>query len=72
MSKEVVVERQVAIPERSGESTASSAIWAVALVIIVAILAAVVWYSGILRRVPGNGPQKIDVKVSAPAPAPNQ
>jgi hypothetical protein len=69
MNKEVVIEKQVvAAPERSGDSTASSAIWAFAFILIVAVLAGVVYYSGILRRAP-SGPQKIDVKVTAPAPS---
>jgi hypothetical protein len=68
MEKEVVVERNVVIPEESAGGTASNAIWAVALVLIVAMIVGVVYYSGILKRVPAGGPQKIDVKVSQPAP----
>ena len=66
MEKEVIVERNVVVPEESDGGTASNAIWAVALVIIVAMIVGVVYYSGILKRVPGTGTQKIDVKVSAP------
>ena len=66
MRKEVIVERNVVVPEESASGTASNAIWAVALVIIVAMIVGVVYYSGILKRVPGIGTQKIDVKVSAP------
>jgi len=66
MRKEVIVERNVVVPEESTSATASNAIWAVALVIIVAMIVGVVYYSGILKRVPVGGPQKIDVKVSAP------
>ncbi|HTH50356.1 MAG TPA: hypothetical protein VL501_00385 [Pyrinomonadaceae bacterium] len=62
-----IVEREVVpVVESSGDSTASNAIWAIALVIIVALLAFVVWKSGVLRRV-SNPTQKIDVEVSAPA-----
>jgi hypothetical protein len=47
-----------------GNSAASSAIWAVALIIIVGILAMVVWKGGIL-----NGPaeRKVDINVTAPS-----
>jgi hypothetical protein len=47
-----------------GESTGSNAIWAVALVIIVLIIAGVVYYSGILQRTPEK---KVDIDVSVPA-----
>ena len=47
-----------------GNSSASSAIWAVALIIIVGLLALVVWKGGIL-----NGPseKKVDINVTAPS-----
>ena len=47
-----------------GNSAASSAIWAVALIIIVGLLALVVWKGGLL-----NGPteRKVDINVSAPS-----
>lgn len=47
-----------------GNGAASSAIWAVALIIIVGILALVVWKGGIL-----NSPteRKVDINVSAPS-----
>jgi hypothetical protein len=47
-----------------GNSAASSAIWAVALIIIVGILALIVWKGGIL-----NGPaeKKVDINVTAPS-----
>jgi hypothetical protein len=62
-----IVEREVVpVVESGGDSTASNAIWAIALVIIVALLAFVVWKSGVLRHV-GNPTQKIDVEVSAPS-----
>lgn len=64
MKKEVVVERVV--PEE-GESTASSAIWALAFIIIIALLIGFVYYSGIWKRVAGGGgTQKVDVTVTAP------
>lgn len=47
------------------EGTASNAIWAVALVIIVVIIAGVVFYSGILKASPKKS--EIDINVSAPA-----
>ncbi len=49
----------------NGESTGSNAIWAVALVIIVAMIVGVVYYSGILK----SGPKKstVDINVTAPA-----
>ncbi len=48
------------------ESSLSSLIWAVALIIIVAIIAGTLYYSGFLS---GNSKKKheIDVKIEAPA-----
>ena len=46
-----------------GNSTGSNFIWAVAMIIIVAIIAGALYYSGFLS---GNRKQKIDVEVSAP------
>jgi hypothetical protein len=60
-----IVEREV-VPVESGDSTASNAIWAVALIIIVALIVFGVWKSGILRHA-NNPTQKIDVEVSAPS-----
>jgi high-affinity Fe2+/Pb2+ permease len=48
-----------------GEGTASNAIWAVALVIIVALIVGVVYYSGVLRS--GGQKKEIDINVSAPS-----
>jgi hypothetical protein len=45
-------------------STGSNMIWAVAMIIIVAIIAGALYYSGFLS---GNRKQQIDVDVSAPA-----
>lgn len=69
----VIVEREVvAAPESSGESTGSNAIWAIAFIIVVALIAGAVYYSGILRRVPPASPSKVNVEVSQPAQAPAQ
>lgn len=46
-------------------STGSNAVWAIAMIIIVAIIAAVVYYSGILKTAPGK--TEVDINVSAPA-----
>jgi hypothetical protein len=46
-----------------GNSAASSAIWAIALIIIVGLLALVVWKAGFL----GGGDKKIDINVTAPS-----
>ena len=45
-------------------STGSNLVWAVALIIIVAIMAGAVYYSGILS---GKSKQEIDVDVKVPA-----
>lgn len=47
-----------------GNGTASNAIWAVAMIIIVALIAGAVYYSGILT---GGSTKKVDVDVSVPA-----
>ncbi|MBK7706556.1 MAG: hypothetical protein IPN69_00955 [Acidobacteria bacterium] len=55
--------------ENNGNGTGSNAVWAIALVVVVAIIAALVYYSGILKSVTTN--PKVDVKITAPAaPAP--
>lgn len=46
-----------------GESTASSFVWAIALIIIVAIVAAVFFYGGF----PGSQKKDVDVDISVPA-----
>ncbi len=48
-----------------GNSTGSNVVWAIALVIIVAIVAFVLMNSGSLFS--GGGDKKIDVEVSAPS-----
>ena len=65
--KKVIVEDVAVVHESGGESTGSNAIWAVALVIIVAIIAGAVYYSGILKTRPGGATDKINVDVSVPA-----
>ena len=45
--------------------TGSNAVWAIAFVIIVAIIGAVVYYSGILKTKPGK--TEVDINVTAPA-----
>lgn len=45
-------------------STGSNLIWAVAMIIIVAIIAGAVYYSGMLS---GNKKQDIDVEIKVPA-----
>lgn len=51
--------------DEGGNGTASNAIWAVAMIIIVAMIAGVVYYSGVLR---GGGQKKeVDVDVSLPS-----
>ena len=47
-----------------GEGTASNAIWAVALIIIVALIVGVIYYSGVLK---GNPKKEIDINVTAPS-----
>jgi hypothetical protein len=63
--RKVVVEEEVVVRDAdNGESTANSAIWAVAMIIIVALIAGAVYYSGILRTSPAK--QKVDVDISVP------
>ncbi|HQY67378.1 MAG TPA: hypothetical protein PLD38_08870 [Pyrinomonadaceae bacterium] len=45
--------------------TGSNAVWAIALVIIVAIIAGLVYYSGILKQ--GSKKTEIDINIAAPA-----
>lgn len=48
-----------------GNGTGSNAIWAVAMIIIVAMIAGVVYYSGALRG--GSDKKDIDVEISVPS-----
>jgi hypothetical protein len=50
--------------EDNGNGTGSNAVWAIALVVVVAIIAALVYYSGILKTVTNP---KVDVKITTPA-----
>lgn len=47
-----------------GNSAASSAIWAIALIIIVGLLALVVWKGGFLG---GPAEKKVDINVTTPS-----
>lgn len=47
-------------------STGNNLIWAITIIIIVAIIAGALFYSGGFR---GEKKQEIDVKVEAPAPS---
>ncbi len=63
--RKVVVEEEVVVRDvDSGNGPANSAIWAIALIIIVALIAGAVYYSGILKTAPAR--QKVDVEVSVP------
>ncbi|MEO7659360.1 MAG: hypothetical protein ABIV48_07075 [Pyrinomonadaceae bacterium] len=64
MKKVIVEEPVTVIRETGGDDTASSAIWAIAFIVIVGIIAGAVYYSGILHRGPAK--QKVNVEVSAP------
>jgi hypothetical protein len=48
-----------------GNGAASSAIWAVALIIIVGLLALLVWKGGLLNGSPAE--KKVDINVTAPS-----
>jgi predicted ABC-type exoprotein transport system permease subunit len=47
------------------DGVGSNAVWAVALVIIVALIAGLVYYSGILRTNPRS--TDVDINISAPS-----
>ena len=47
-----------------GDSTGSNAVWAVALIIIVALVVGVIFYSGVLTN---SGKKSVDINVTAPA-----
>jgi len=49
-----------------GNSTGSNVVWAIALVIIVAIIAALIYSGGFGMF--GRGDKKVDINVTAPAP----
>jgi len=62
-----IVEEREVVPVESGDSTASNAIWALALIIIVALIVFGVWKSGVLRNVNTPTQHKVDVEVTAPS-----
>jgi len=49
------------------DSTGSNAVWAIALVVIVAIIAGLVYYSGILKTSPKK---QVDINITVPAAPP--
>lgn len=49
-------------------STGSNLIWAIALIIITAIIAGAVYYSGMLTR---DRKQEVDVEIKVPAASPS-
>jgi hypothetical protein len=54
--------------DTEGNSTGSNVVWAIALVIIVAIVAFVLMKGGTFW---GSGDKKVDINVSAPSSAPS-
>ena len=63
----VIVEKEVMTPVEGGSGTASNFIWALVFIVIVGMIVGALYYSGFLRRVTNQTPQKINVEVSAPA-----
>jgi hypothetical protein len=64
----VLIGRRICIslmPDESGNGTAGNAIWAVAMIIIVAMIAGVVYYSGILKG--GSQKKEVDIDVTLPS-----
>lgn len=51
--------------EDNGNGTGSNAVWAIALIIIVAIIAGVVYYSGVLKTSPKK--DGVDINVTVPS-----
>jgi hypothetical protein len=68
LMNKVVIEREVAVVPDSGGGggTGSNAVWAIAMVVIVAIVAGVLYYSGALksRRAPAAEQINVDVKTN--------
>ncbi len=54
---------------KENNNTGSNAVWAIAMILIVAIIGGVLYYSGVLSRV-NPAKQDINIKVDAPAAAP--
>ena len=61
-----VVEKEVLVPTERSEGTGSAAVWALAMVLIVAMIVGALYYSGVLRRITNQPAQKVDVEVKAP------
>ena len=51
------------------ESTASSFIWALAMVIIVGIIMGALYYGGVFKSLTKDKKTDVDVQITAPAPA---
>ena len=67
MSKVVVEKEVVPVVEDSGDGgTGSNAVWAIAFVIIVALIVGALYYSGVLRRITNQPAQKVNVEVKTP------
>ncbi|MDQ3635365.1 MAG: hypothetical protein ACR2MD_08200 [Aridibacter sp.] len=49
--------------------TGSNLIWALTTIIVVAIIAGAIYYSGFLSNATGTQDKNIDVEITAPAPA---
>ncbi len=62
--KLINMEEKIIVTEEKSQ-TGSNAVWAIALIVIVAIIAGVLYYSGILRTSPKK--QQVDINVTAPA-----
>ena len=66
MSKVVVEKEVVPVVEDSGDGTGSNAVWALAFVIVIAMIVGALYYSGVLRRITNQPAQKVNVEVKAP------
>ncbi|MEP7212851.1 MAG: hypothetical protein ABI791_07240 [Acidobacteriota bacterium] len=69
MDEKVVVERDVVVRDGDGggNGTGSNAVWAIAFVVIVAIIVGALYYSGALKRFTSPQQQRqVNVEVSAP------
>ena len=68
MSKVVVEKEVVPVVEDSGDGgTGSNAVWAIAFVIIVALIVGALYYSGVLRKLTNQPTQnKVNVEVKTP------
>ena len=65
----IVVEKELVPVDNGSGGTASNFIWAIAFIVIVGMIVGALYYSGFLRRITNQTPQKINVEVTAPAPA---